>query len=67
MTGKARVMGKTKKVQVTFTYEQWELIENLKEQLGKGDADVVRNIVLAWLAEKSILSESAKKKMEDEK
>jgi len=60
-------MGKTKKVQVTFTYEQWELIENLKEQLGKGDADVVRNIVLAWLAEKSILSESAKKKMEDEK
>jgi predicted transcriptional regulator len=67
MTGKARVMGKTKKVQVTFTYEQWELIENLKEQLGKGDADVVRNIVLAWLAEKSILSESAKKKMEGEK
>lgn len=57
-------MGRTKKVQVTFTAEQWELIETLRGELGSGDADVVRNIVLAWLAEKSVVSESAKKKIQ---
>ncbi len=54
---------KTKKVQVSFTKEQWSLIENLKGEMGNGDADIVRNIVLAWMAEKSFVSESAKKKM----
>jgi len=54
---------KQKKVQVSFTSEQWELIARVKGQFGSGDADAVRGIVMAWLAEKSIISESAKLKM----
>jgi len=54
---------KRKKVQVSFTAEQWELITRFKGQFGSGDADLVRGIVMAWLAEKSIISESAKLRM----
>ncbi|MEM4640464.1 MAG: hypothetical protein QXT93_11375 [Thermofilum sp.] len=50
-----------KRVQVTFTREQWELIERLRGVLGGTDAEIVRNIVLAWLSEKSLISSSAKK------
>ena len=53
-----------KRVQVTFTQEQWILIERFRGILGKEDAEVVRNIVLAWLAEKSIIAETAKKRGE---
>ncbi len=48
------------KVQVSFTDEQWSLLKKVKGALGKADADVVRNIVIAWLSEKSILSTSIK-------
>jgi len=51
-----------KRVQVTFTEEQWNLISKMKGSLGDTDADLVRNIILAWLAEKSFISEEAKKK-----
>ncbi|KXA96408.1 CopG family transcriptional regulator [candidate division MSBL1 archaeon SCGC-AAA259I14] len=54
----------TKKVQVTFTNEQWDLIKNLKGSFGDNNADVVRTIVLAWLAEKSFISEVVKEKMD---
>jgi len=53
----------TKRVQVTFTNEQWELIEELRGVMGQSDSEVVRNIVLAWLSEKSIVSSKAKKDM----
>jgi predicted transcriptional regulator len=56
-------MVKNKRVQVTFSKDQWELITRLKDSFGNKDADVVRNIVLAWLAEKSIISENTKKKL----
>lgn len=56
-------MGKSKRVLVSFTERQWELIENLRGEMGDGDADIVRNVVLAWLTEKSFISESAKNKM----
>jgi len=52
--------GKAKRVQVTFTEEQWELIERFRGMMGKEDAEIVRNIVLAWLAEKSLVSSAAK-------
>jgi len=48
--------GKVKRIQVTFTEEQWRLLEGLKGLLGNEDAEMVRNIVLAWLAEKSVIS-----------
>jgi len=47
-------------VQVTFTREQWELIERFRGIMGSGDAEIVRNIVLSWLAEKSVVSTAAK-------
>ncbi len=39
------------------------MIENLRGEFGEGDADIVRNIVLAWLAEKSFVSTIAKDRM----
>lgn len=53
---------KKKRVQVTFTQSQWNLIEKLRGELGDKDADIIRNIVLAWLSEKSFISTSAKNK-----
>lgn len=55
-------MSKTKKVQVSFTKGQWKLIENLRDEFGNGDSDIVRNIVMAWLAEKSFISHTVKNK-----
>ncbi len=52
----------TKRVQVTFTKNQW-LIENFRGVLGQNDAEIVRNIVLTWLSEKSVMSSSVKKEM----
>ena len=46
----------TKRVQVSFTERQWRLIEKLKGEMGMSEAEIVRNIVLAWLAEKSLIS-----------
>jgi len=53
-----------KRVQVSFTKGQWELIERFRETMGGTDADIVRNIVLAWLAEKSVISSDIKRRME---
>ena len=52
-----------KRVQVAFTQDQWKLIEKFRGEFGDGDADIVRNIVLAWLAEKSFISTVAKSKI----
>lgn len=55
-----------KRVQVSFTKGQWLLIKRFKAAMGDSDADIVRNIVLAWLAEKSIITTDVKRKMEKE-
>jgi hypothetical protein len=55
-------MSKTKRVQVAFTESQWKLLEKLRGEFGDGDADIVRNIVLAWLSEKSFISTAVKNK-----
>lgn len=47
---------KTVKVQVSFTEKQWEIIERLQGIMGSDAAEIVRNIVLAWLSEKSFVS-----------
>jgi hypothetical protein len=54
------------KVQVTFTEEQWRLISRARSRMGATDAEVVRNIVIAWLSEKSIMSENIKQEMRGE-
>ena len=56
---------KKKRVQVAFTTNQWNLIETFRGEFGDGDADIVRNIVLAWLAEKSFISTVAKNKIQN--
>lgn len=60
-------MKKTKKemkrIQVTFTKEQWELIEKLKGEMGIMDSEIVRNIVMGWLMEKSFISSTLKSKL----
>lgn len=61
-----RDRSRTKRVQVTFTEEQWSLIERFRGVMGNDDAEVVRNIVLAWLAEKSVVAESVKRRMKEE-
>ena len=53
---------KNKRVLVTFTPEQWILIERLRGEFGQDSAEIVRNIVLAWLSEKSFISDSVKAK-----
>jgi len=52
----------TKKVQVTFSDGQWKVIEKLKGTIGDTDSEIVRNIVIAYLSEKSYIKEEAIKK-----
>ena len=59
---KARV----KRVQVTFTEKQWSLIERFRGIMGSDDAEIVRNIVLSWLAEKSVVAANVKKELNAE-
>lgn len=47
-----------KRVQVSFTPQQWDLLKKLKGPMGNTNAEIVRNIVLAWLSEKSLISSS---------
>ena len=58
---------KKKRVQVAFTKSQWDLVDNFRGEFGDSDSDIVRNIVLAWLAEKSFISTVAKNKLENKK
>jgi hypothetical protein len=58
------VRKKKKRVQIAFTQSQWELVEKFRGEFGDGDSDIVRNIVLAWLAEKSFISTAAKNKIQ---
>ncbi|MGC9517486.1 MAG: hypothetical protein ACP5C3_07305 [Methanomicrobiales archaeon] len=53
---------KAKRIHLTFSEEQWKILEKFKGVMGQGDAEIVRNIVLAWLAEKSMISTEIKSK-----
>lgn len=53
-----------KRVQVTFTEKQWSIINEFRGEFGESDADIVRNIVISWLSEKSIISSKIKTQME---
>ena len=44
-----------KKIQVVFTDEQWAVIDKLRGMMGESDADLVRNISITWLSEKSMI------------
>lgn len=55
-------MVRSKRVQVSFTTAQWKVLSKLKGVMGESDAGVVRNIILAWLSEKSFVSNTVKNK-----
>jgi len=55
-----------KKIQVSFSDKQASLLEHFKGELGETDADIVRHIVIAWLAEKSFISTMIKQKISQE-
>lgn len=52
-----------RKVQVTFSNGQWKLIEKLKGTIGDTDSEIVRNIVIAYLSEKSYIKEQTLNKL----
>jgi hypothetical protein len=51
----------TKKVQVTFSNGQWNLIQKLRGTIGETDSEIVRNIVISYLSEKSYVKEEVTK------
>jgi|Deesub1362B_J571_1020462.scaffolds.fasta_scaffold00647_17 hypothetical protein len=57
----------TRRIQVVFTQEQYELLQKLKGEMGSSDSEVVRNIVLNWLMEKSFISTTVKSKLKEER
>lgn len=52
-----------KRIQVNFTIEQYELLQKLKGELGNSDSEVIKNITMAWLTEKSFISTALKEKI----
>lgn len=48
------------KVQITLSEEQVKIIDKFMGKMGNTQATVIKNIVLAWLAEKSFISDSVK-------
>jgi len=57
-------MSNSKRVMITLTKRQLMLIERLRGEMGDNDATIIKNIVLAWLAEKSFISDSVKNRKE---
>lgn len=51
-----------KRVQVTFSSGQWELIQRFRGMMGEDDAEIIRSIVVSWLSEKSVISSEVKGK-----
>ena len=45
----------TKKIQVSFSEKQYELLDYFKGEMGESSSDVVRNIVIAWLIEQDFI------------
>lgn len=56
----------SKKIQVSFSDRQVDLIEKLKGEFGDTDSEVVRGIVVSWLAEKSFISTVVKSRISNE-
>lgn len=52
----------SKKIVVTLPDETYKIMKNL-EGMGSKDGEIVRNLVISWMAEKSMISTSAKEKM----
>jgi len=51
----------SRKILVSFTKDQYTLIERFEGKLGSSMAEVVRNLCLAYLSEKSYLKDAIMK------
>ncbi len=58
-------MAENKRIQVSFTERQWKLLNHFKGEMGESDAEIVRNIVVSWLAEKSFITDTVKNKIKN--
>lgn len=56
----------SRKIQVSFSDRQADLLSNLKGELGESESEVVRSIVISWLSEKSFISTYAKKRIDSD-
>jgi len=52
----------THKIQVSFTEQQMRLLAKVKGTMGNTYAEVIRNITISWLSEKSFITSTAKNK-----
>lgn len=51
-------MSENKRVNISLTGEQLDIIRKFKGTLGSSDSEIIRNIVLAWLCEKNIITKN---------
>jgi len=52
-----------KRIHLSLTKNQYELLNMLRGEMGNSDSEVVRNILIAWLTEKSFISSKIKKRL----
>ena len=52
-----------KRIHLSLTENQYELLNMLRGEMGNTDSEVVRNILIAWLTEKSFISSKIKKRL----
>jgi len=57
----------SKKIQVSFSDKQIELLDLFKGEMGDNYSDIVRSIVISWLSEKDFISSIAKNRIENNK
>jgi len=53
----------SKKIQVSFSDKQVDLLDQLRGEFGDTESEVVRAIVISWLAEKSFISTVVKSRI----
>lgn len=46
-----------KRINVSFTLEQINILRSLNGIMGNSDAEIIRNITLSWLSEKNLLTQ----------
>ena len=55
-------MTRKKRIQISLTEEQIQLLRNFQGELGNSISEIITNIVISWLSEKSFISSSVKRK-----
>lgn len=56
----------SKKIQVSFSDKQLELLNKFKGEFGDTDSEIIRGIVIAWLSEKNFITSIVKNRILNE-